>query len=124
MAGPQLAAGGADNGATMDELAPGREAELEAVLAAPIEGGFAAGYQQKEAAVRAAFERLPAAECRVLAERLRRAEPEDPLAALFGRMTADRRGRLLAFLDGARRREAIRHERAERVREREGHFRG
>lgn len=91
-----------------------REAELEAVLAAPIAGSAAAGYQQKEAAVRAELDRLSPAESRVLADRLRRPRPSDALAALFGRMTADRRGRLLAYLDDARRREALRVARAPR----------
>ena len=84
------------------------EDELVAVLAAPIEGSVAAAYQRKEVALRAVLARLPAAECRVLAARLRCVCPGDPLASLFGRMTAERRGRLLAYLDDARRREAVR----------------
>jgi hypothetical protein len=88
-----------------------REAELEAELAAPIEGSVAAGYQRKEAALRAELGRLTVAESRVLAARLRRAHPDDRIAALFGRMTAERQGRLLGFLDDARRREAVSAER-------------
>lgn len=88
-----------------------REAEIEAVLAAPIEGAVAAGYQRKEEALRAELGRLTVAESRALAARLRRARPDDPIAALFGRMTAERRGRLLGFLDDARRREAVGRER-------------
>lgn len=84
------------------------EGELVAVLAAPVEGSVAAAYQRKEVALRAVLARLPAAECRVLAARLRCVCPGDPLASLFGRMTAERRGRLLAYLDDARRREAVR----------------
>jgi hypothetical protein len=92
----------------------GCEEELEAVLGAPIEGSAAAGYLRKEAAARAAFDRLTVAESRALAERLRRASPEDRLASLFGRMTVDRRGRLLSYLDDVRRREALRRARAAR----------
>jgi hypothetical protein len=92
-----------------------REEALEAVLAAPVQGSVAAAYQLKEAAFRAELVRLPAVESRVLAERLRRASPGDRLASMFGRMTAERRGRLLAYLDDARRREAVRATRAPRA---------
>ena len=117
--GGEIAAGPAAVGAPAEQ--PGeparisREDALVAVLTAPIAGSVAAAYQQKEAAIRGELERLPAAECRVLAERLRRARPGDQLAALFGRMTVERRGRLLAYLDDARRREAVRAARAPRA---------
>jgi hypothetical protein len=89
-----------------------REAEIKAILAEPIEGSSAAGYDRKEAALRAELDSLDASECRTLAQRLRRARANDSLAVMFGRLTADRRQRLLAFLDGARKRDAMRGRRA------------
>ncbi len=91
-----------------------REAEVEQILIAPLAGTSAAAYETKERALRAEFDQLSAVESRVLAQRLRRARPNDTLASQFNRMTAERRGRLLAYLDGARRREAIRQARGPR----------
>ncbi|HWO20083.1 MAG TPA: hypothetical protein VNO30_14955 [Kofleriaceae bacterium] len=87
-----------------------REAEIHSVLAAPIQGSVAAAYAQKEAALRELLGQLDAQDSRVLAARLRRARPNDPLATAFGRMTNDRRARVLQFLDDARRREWVRRE--------------
>lgn len=88
-----------------------READIEQVLRAPAVSSSAATYAKKESALRAEFDQLSAVESRVLAQRLRRARPNDTLASQFNRMTAERRGRLLAYLDGARRREAVRQAR-------------
>jgi hypothetical protein len=86
------------------------ESELDAALSAPITGGAAAGYKRKEAELRALFEGLSAVDSRNLAERLRRPRQGDPLAKAFGRMTSDRRQRLLRILDEAPRRAALQHE--------------
>ncbi len=85
-----------------------RETEIAEILSAPIEGTAAAGYEKKERALRGEFDQLSTVESRVLAQRLRRGRPNDGLASQFSRMTAERRERLLAYLDGARRRDAVR----------------
>jgi hypothetical protein len=86
------------------------ETEIERVLDAPMEGGAAAGFQKKEAQLRARFDELSVTDSRAVASRLRRARPNDPVAARFARMTADRRQRLLQYLDNAARRAAVRRE--------------
>jgi hypothetical protein len=86
------------------------EAELIAILAAPLTGGATAGFAHKEALLRAEVDRLSHADCRQLAIRLRNASPDDPLTPLFQRWTAERRTRLIDFLDDSRRREALRRE--------------
>jgi hypothetical protein len=85
-----------------------REKQICAVLDAPVTGSIALAYTRMEATLRAEFAALTAAECRALAARLRRSDSPDTLAVQFRRMSIDRRDRLLAYLDGARRREALR----------------
>ena len=75
-----------------------REAELLDILGAPIAGPVAAAYRQKEVALRGAA-------------RLRANRPTDSLAARFSALTAERRHRLRAVLDDARRRAAVQAER-------------
>jgi hypothetical protein len=86
------------------------EADISAILAAPIEGSVAAGYAQKEAALRSLLARLDVTTCRALATRLRRARHNDPIAQAFGQMEQARQARLLRFIDDARRREWERRE--------------
>lgn len=85
------------------------------VLSAPVEGSAQVGYAHKESALKAQFDQLSVADSRALIERLRTGRPNDPVASAFGRMTTERRGRLLAFLDDARRREAVRIARGPKV---------
>jgi hypothetical protein len=63
-----------------------------------------ASYRRKEQEIGALLARLRAREALALHRRLTNAT--DPLALRFGRMTRERRERLLAFLADARRREA------------------
>jgi hypothetical protein len=87
-----------------------REAAILEIIAAPLMGGATAGYAQKEAALRAEVEELSHMECRTLALRIRQASPDDPLTVPFRRWTAERRGRVVEFLEDSRRREALRRE--------------
>lgn len=73
----------------------------------PIECAF----RRKEHELRALFGELSAVEARALHRRLMLASPDDALAAKFARLAAERRGRLLAFLEAAPRREALSHRR-------------
>lgn len=91
------------------------EAELVRILAAPITGSAAVAFAQKEEAIRITLDGIDASESRALALRLRRARPNDPLATLFGGLTIERRDRILTFLDGSRRRAAVRSERPHRL---------
>jgi hypothetical protein len=84
-----------------------REAEIMAVLAAPIVGTSKAGYEQKEQALCAELAQLDPAESAALAARLRNAHAGDPIAAAVARMIPERRARIQAFLAGARRRAAV-----------------
>lgn len=85
-----------------------REAEILAVLRAPIVGTAKAGNEQKEQALRAELVQLDPAESAALATRLRKAEAGDPIAAEISRMIPERRARMLTVLGDARRRAAIR----------------
>jgi hypothetical protein len=84
-----------------------REAEILAVLRAPIVGTAKAGNEQKEQALRAELVQLDPAESAALATRLRKAESGDPIAAEISRMIPERRARMLTVLGDARRRAAI-----------------
>lgn len=86
------------------------EAQLMAIVATPISGGASAGYAQKEAEMQQVLAQLDHLESRALAQRLRIASPDDPFAAVLQRWTAERRGRVIAFLENSRRREAMRRE--------------
>jgi hypothetical protein len=87
-----------------------REAEIVAIVSAPLTGGATVGYAQKEALLRDVLEELSHAESRTLALRIRQGSPEDPLTPPFQRWTAERRARIVAFLEDSRRREALRRE--------------
>jgi hypothetical protein len=67
---------------------------------------IAMAFQRKESVIGALFAQLDVHESRALHRRLELALPEDPIAARFGRLVADRRARLMAFLADARRRAA------------------
>ena len=81
------------------------EAEALAILtrSAPA-GRSAAEFGVKEAELTALFVRISVSESRELHQRLRVPHPDDTFAITFGRLVADRRARLLAFVGDARRR--------------------
>lgn len=89
--------------------ASSNDATLLGVIEAPLEPGETAreGFLRKEAELRAAFAQLPTMEQRALHARLANPRPGDQLAERFGRLTVERRTRLLTFLADARRREAL-----------------
>jgi hypothetical protein len=66
-----------------------------------------AAFRRKEQTLRDLFSTLSVAESRALHRRLTLGAGTDPLVKTFGRLVADRRNRLLAFLADVRRREAI-----------------
>ncbi len=92
-----------------------REAELVRVLAAPLEGGFKAGYVQKEADLRTEIAQLDPAETRALKDRLTHLREKDPLTPLFQRLSGARQRGVLAYLEQAPRREAVGREAARRT---------
>lgn len=79
------------------------------VLDEPAAGGESADafYRRKERELGAMFARLPVPDAVALARRLSTVTPGDILSARFSRLVADRRQRLIDFLDDAKRREAI-----------------
>jgi hypothetical protein len=79
------------------------------ILEAPLAAGetAAVGFRRKEAAIVGVLATLTALESRALLARIRSARAGDPLVEKLGRLTAERRQRLLAFLADARRREAL-----------------
>lgn len=85
------------------------DARLIAILDAPLALGetAAAGFARKEHELGAAFAALSVLESRAMHARLASPQPKDELANKFARLTIERRGRLLAFIADARRREAI-----------------
>jgi hypothetical protein len=94
---------------TPTTVASSNDAMVIGVLDAPLVPGETAraGFLRKEAELRAAFAQLPVASQRALHARLSNPRAGDQLAERFGRLTADRRTRLLTFLADARRREAL-----------------
>jgi hypothetical protein len=84
-----------------------QEAQILATLRAPIEGSKHDAFAQKERALKAVLAQLSPVESSHLAARLTKGNPNDPIAVAFGRLTIDRRGRILTFLGDARRRAAI-----------------
>jgi hypothetical protein len=82
------------------------ETEILAAFDAPLEGGFRLGFEKKESMLKARFDRLAPAERRVVADRVRRSRPNDPIAAAFSRLSETRRRHLLEYLASAGRREA------------------
>jgi hypothetical protein len=85
------------------------EAEIHAALTEPAHPGeqLAFAFKRKEQRLGDLFALLSVADSRELHRRLTLVIADDELAALFGRLVAERRVRLLAFLADARRREAI-----------------
>lgn len=86
------------------------EEEILAVLDSSPEPGerIEAAFRRKEHELAMVFARLHVHDAMELRRRLTLAPADDPIAARFARLIAERRVRLLAFLDGARRREALR----------------
>ena len=94
--------------AAVDEV-PAWERRAIVILARPLGGeGAAVGYARKEAELVEVFAALSVAESRALHERLRLPREDDELVAMMGRLGAERRARLVAFVADARRREAVR----------------
>jgi hypothetical protein len=91
--------------------------ELEAEILAVLDRAPTAGeqlefaFRRKEAELLAVFDRLTVRDARELHRRLELLLPGDPIASRFVRLIGPRRVRLLAFLEGARRREALRSSR-------------
>ncbi len=85
------------------------EGPLIAILDRPLGKGELAsiGFARKEHDLNAAFAKLTVLEARTIHARLTINAPDDMLAAKFAQLTVDRRTRLLYFLAGARRREAV-----------------
>jgi hypothetical protein len=85
------------------------EARLIAIIEAPLAPGETAmhGFARKEAELATAFTQLTILEAGSLQRRLSINAPDDALAAVFARLTVERRNRLVAFLGDARRRQAI-----------------
>ena len=85
------------------------DARLIALLDAPLSPGelASAGFARKEHELGAMFAAMSVLECRAIHGRLTSMRPGDELAHKFARLTLERRGRLLAFLADARRREAL-----------------
>lgn len=85
------------------------EAEIASVLdESPLPGEqLAAAFQRKELTLASLFARLTVVEARELHRRLARPIAGDALVVRFERLIPERRARLLAFLEGARRREAM-----------------
>jgi hypothetical protein len=87
--------------------------EIESAILAVLEGPVGFGetiettFRRKEHELGALFAKLSVSECRALHKRLENPKAGDALALRFGAMIAVRRARLLAFLQDARRREAI-----------------
>ena len=85
------------------------ETQLTQILASsPVLGEtLELAYKRKEHEIGSVFARLSALESRTLHERLTLARQDDALATQFSRLIETRRLRLLAFLNDARRREAL-----------------
>lgn len=89
-----------------------REHEILAVLADPpgCNERVATAFERKERELTDLFAQLHPNEARALHRRLTIPAPSDPIALKFGRLVIDRRQRLIAFLAGAPRREALRQQ--------------
>lgn len=93
------------------ELGPACERQMLAVLVRAAESGetIEAAFRRKERELAALFEELSVIEAHALRARLIRQGAGDRLASEFHRLVPDRRGRLLAHLEDARRRAARTH---------------
>ncbi|MGE0550364.1 MAG: hypothetical protein AB7O24_06780 [Kofleriaceae bacterium] len=85
------------------------DATLVALLDEPIgpDESLLAGFRRKERELATVFAGLTVDEARGLSARLAAADPDDLLAVRFARLTAERRARLLSFLNDAPRRDAM-----------------
>jgi hypothetical protein len=93
---------------TSTTIASAHDARLLAILDAPMNGEAAhMAFARKEHELGAAFAALPIFDQRALATRLTKPRAGDVLAERFGRLTAERRARLINFLNDAPRRAAI-----------------
>lgn len=86
------------------------EDEILSVLRAPSASGdrIEMAFRRKEQELIMLFARLTVLDAMELHRRLRLDLATDPIATSFGRLIAERRVRLVSFLAGARRREALR----------------
>ena len=85
-----------------------REAEILAILRTKVERNINAEWARNEAALRSEIDQLSPVEARALVVRIEREAPADPLTDALKLITAGRSNRLLAYLKGARAREARR----------------
>ena len=84
------------------------EQRVIAILVGRINGESASiAFARKEAELKEVFATLTIEESRALHARLTMPKDGDELARLIGRLVVDRRGRLIAFVADARRREAV-----------------
>lgn len=90
--------------------APSIEQQVAAILDEPPALGetIAVCFARKEHALRALFGALDVATACALHKRIQIGSASDPIVVQLGRMTADRRQRLVTFLGDARRRAASR----------------
>ncbi|MEO8702532.1 MAG: hypothetical protein ABI867_20980 [Kofleriaceae bacterium] len=89
------------------EVSVATTASLLAILAATHPGEtIAMAYQRKEHALASTIAALPVTEALALHRKLTQPSETSELVIQFNRLTIDRRGRLLAFIADARRREA------------------
>jgi len=94
-----------------------REQQILEILAAPVEGSKEVGFARKEQLLKAELAQLSAVESRALVMRLKKRDKSDPIAAAIGRFTSERQQRIIVFLEGARKREAMQaaHQRSSEV---------
>ena len=85
---------------------PGED-QLIAILAKPITGGNLQAWDAKELELKAVLGTLGAADARALAARIGKPHDDDVLVSALGRMVPQRRARIVDFINGARRREAV-----------------
>ncbi len=85
------------------------EASVLRILTATLGNGetIDSGYRRKEQEIVEVLGKLSLVESRALHRRLEVPDPGDLLAQQFGRLTRDRRERLISFLANARRRQAL-----------------
>jgi hypothetical protein len=111
--GLRLSSSAPQRSAASEPANANREVAIDAAIVAVFDRAvsgetIAMSYARRERELRALFERLTPDACRVLSRRLEAKVPGDQVAEHFGRMVAERRQRLVSYLDDARRREAVR----------------
>lgn len=88
---------------------PALDTEILRILDSETPGEtIAATFERREVELRVVFRRLDVSQSRALARRLSHRRPADAVSSAFGRLVPERRSRLVAVLEDARRREAIR----------------